>query len=158
MNTKWSSVKSAKLQLNRSGAQSKTGSGNRQKQQRRNEASNTGCDLRFHLRSTVQVPEVKVYRGTSDLLGVALHCVAIFKLNRSIPNSTFKGSLQSVAEGQRSVQDKVDYVAYHSIGSDLATILVPFSFVYHTWFKRYRQIFSNCLIMRVVKNWPDLRS
>ena len=56
-----------------------------------------------------------------------------------IPNFTLKGQGQSLTKVQMSGQVKVGYVAYHSIRSDETDILVPFLFIYHTWFKRYRE-------------------
>ena len=50
-----------------------------------------------------------------------------------------KSQGQSLTQGERSSQVKVGHVAHHSIWNDETSILVPFSFVYHTWFKRYRQ-------------------
>ena len=80
---------------------------------------------------------------TSDLLGIehrfCYHCVPLVETNYMIPNLTLKSQGQSLTEVQRSGQVKVGHVAYNSIWSDETSILVPFSFIYHIWFKSYRQ-------------------
>ena len=101
-------------------------------------------------------PEVKVCRSQSpsfdtivlpqqllsywvQSIGVCHHCVPLVEKYRMIPKLTLQIQGQSLTLCQRSGQVKVGHVAYHSIRSDDKNILVPFSFVYHTWFKSYRQ-------------------
>ena len=60
-------VKSAGLQLSRSGAQTMIDSDKRQKEKMRKETPNVKGSLRFDLRSTGLAPEVKVYRDQTPI-------------------------------------------------------------------------------------------
>ena len=137
-----------------------------------NETTDLRCCLRFDLRSTVYAPELQslprsaplltqtFFSPTSDPLGIEqrfCHRVSLCETDRMIPNLILKRSRSRFDLSSGKL--KVNYVAYHFIRDDETNILVLFSFVYHAWFKSYRQkLLSYRPIMGVVKNWPDLRS